>query len=89
MENITESAVELSWSEPKGVNKDKDILSYQVSVKKAGGGRLFNRNAERLLVTRGNETKLTARNLEMGRDTSSVCGASLKMDGGSGGRKLK
>ena len=64
--NTETTAVELSWSEPRGVKEDKDILSYQVSVKKAGGGRLFNRNAERLLVTRGNETKLTARNLEMG-----------------------
>ena len=62
VENITESSVELSWANPDGVGK---ILSYQVSVKKAGGGRLFNRNAEELLVTRGNVTRLTARNLEM------------------------
>ena len=63
-ENITETAVELSWSEPMGVKKDV-ILSYQVSVRKAGGS-FFRRNPEELLVTKGNETKLTMKYLETG-----------------------
>ena len=65
VENITESSVELSWSKPEKVDDEK-IFSYQVSVRKAGGGRLFNRNAEELLVAKGKETNLTARNLKMG-----------------------
>ena len=61
--NITETAMELSWSEPKGVHKD-DIISYQISVRKVGSS-FFVRNAEYLIVTRGIDTKCTVRNLEM------------------------
>ena len=42
-----------------------NIHSYQVSVRKAEGN-FIRRNAEELLVTRGEETRLTTRNLEMG-----------------------
>ena len=66
VENITESSVELSWEKPKKV-EDEKIMSYQVSVRKAGGN-FIRRNAEELLVTKGKETRLTAGNLEMGEE---------------------
>ena len=49
VENVTETSVELSWSNPKKVG-DVKILSYQVSVRTAGGN-FIRRNAEELLVT--------------------------------------
>ena len=42
--------MELLWSKPEKVG-DEEILSYQVSVRKAGGN-FIRRNAEEMLVTR-------------------------------------
>ena len=86
-ENSTETAVELSWSEPKGVKED-DILSYQVSVKK-GGGNFFRWNVENLVVTRGKETNLTARNLEMGERYEFRVRCKFSDGWGSWGEKIK
>ena len=53
---LTESSVELSWTKPKGVRDDK-VVSYQASVRKAGGGALLKKRRGAICDEReGDET---------------------------------
>ena len=62
--NVTENAVELMWSPVNVVLKNKERVSYRITVRKVngGGGGAFRRNVDDIIKTR--ETKCTVEGLE-------------------------